>query len=57
MTIQNNHSKSDMSDVEDTPVDVAADEVEVTQEADAPKGGRMSVEDALQKVLKTALVS
>lgn len=46
-----------MSDVEDTPVDVAADEVEVTQEADAPKGGRMSVEDALQKVLKTALVS
>lgn len=30
-------------------------EVEVSKEADAPKG-KMSVEDALQKVLKTALV-
>ncbi|KAH9447975.1 hypothetical protein MJO28_011530 [Puccinia striiformis f. sp. tritici] len=45
-----------MSDVEDTPVDVAEEEVEVTKEADAPKGGQMSVDDALKKVLKTALV-
>lgn len=46
-----------MSDVEDAPIDVAEEEVEVTKEADAPKGGQMSVEDALKKVLKTALVS
>jgi small subunit ribosomal protein S12e len=45
-----------MSDVEDAPIDVAEEEVEVTKEADAPKGGQMSVEDALKKVLKTALV-
>ncbi|KAH9445080.1 hypothetical protein Pst134EB_025331 [Puccinia striiformis f. sp. tritici] len=45
-----------MSDVEDTPVDVAEEEVEVTKEADAPKGGQMSVDDVLKKVLKTALV-
>ncbi|POW01464.1 hypothetical protein PSHT_12509 [Puccinia striiformis] len=44
-----------MSDVEDTPVDVAEEEVEVTKEADAPKGGQMSVDDALKKVLKTSL--
>ncbi|EFP77366.1 40S ribosomal protein S12 [Puccinia graminis f. sp. tritici CRL 75-36-700-3] len=49
-------TSNDMSDVEDAPVDVAAEEVEVTQDADAPKGGQMSVEDALKKVLKTALV-
>ncbi|POV94886.1 hypothetical protein PSHT_15967 [Puccinia striiformis] len=45
-----------MSDVEDTPVDVAEEEVEATKEADAPKGGQMSVDDALKKVLKTSLV-
>jgi hypothetical protein len=50
-------TSNDMSDVEEAPVDVAAEEVEVTQDADAPKGGQMSVEDALKKVLKTALVS
>ncbi|POW04104.1 hypothetical protein PSTT_10649 [Puccinia striiformis] len=44
-----------MSDVEDTPVDVAEEEVEATKEADAPKGGQMSVDDALKKVLKTSL--
>ncbi|PLW17372.1 hypothetical protein PCANC_04939 [Puccinia coronata f. sp. avenae] len=49
-------TSNDMSDVEDAPIDVAEEEVEVTKEADAPKGGQMSVEDALKKVLKTALV-
>ncbi|KAI9618594.1 hypothetical protein H4Q26_012415 [Puccinia striiformis f. sp. tritici PST-130] len=44
-----------MSDVEDTPVDVAEEEVEATKEADAPKGGQMSVDNALKKVLKTSL--
>ncbi|CAH7666025.1 50S ribosomal protein L30e-like protein [Phakopsora pachyrhizi] len=44
-----------MSDVEDTPVDAGNEEV-VVKEVDAPKGGQMSVEDALKKVLKTSLV-
>lgn len=44
-----------MSDVEETPVDVA--EVEETEvAAPAKAGGAMSIEDALQEVLKKALV-
>ena len=42
-----------MSDVEETPVDVQVDE---TEAAPAPQGGAMSIEDALQQVLKKALV-
>jgi small subunit ribosomal protein S12e len=47
-----------MSDAGDEiPVDApAGDEVEVSKESAAPKGGKMSVEDALQEVLKKALV-
>ncbi|POW08472.1 hypothetical protein PSTT_07532, partial [Puccinia striiformis] len=45
-------NSNDMSDVEDTPVDVAEEEVEVTKEADAPKGGQMSVHDGLARGLR-----
>lgn len=38
-----------MSDVEETPVDVAA-EVEETEVAPSAKTGGMSIEDALQEV-------
>ncbi|WFD36678.1 40S ribosomal protein S12 [Malassezia cuniculi] len=41
-----------MSDVEETPVDVQVEETEVA----APSSGSMSIEDALQQVLKKALV-
>lgn len=41
-------------DVPEVPVE--GDEVEVSKESAAPKGGKMSVEDALQEVLKKALV-
>lgn len=41
-----------MSDVEETPVDVQVEETEVA----APASGSLSIEDALQQVLKKALV-
>lgn len=41
-----------MSDVEETPVDVQVEETEVV----APASGSLSIEDALQQVLKKALV-
>ena len=41
-----------MSDVEETPVDVQVEETEVA----APATGSLSIEDALQQVLKKALV-
>ncbi|PWN43011.1 putative 40S ribosomal protein S12 [Ceraceosorus guamensis] len=46
-----------MSDIEETPADVGA-EVEVEAEAEAPAApkGAMSIEDALQEVLKKALI-
>lgn len=44
-----------MSDVEETPVDVAAD-VEETEVAPTAKTGGLSIEDALQEVLKKALI-
>ena len=43
-----------MSDVEETPVDVQVEETE--QAPAAAAGGPMSIEDALQQVLKKALV-
>lgn len=43
-----------MSDVEETPVDVPQTEAEV--EAPAPAKGAMSIEEALQEVLKKALI-
>ena len=42
-----------MSDVEEPVQDV---QVEETEAAPAPQGGAMSIEDALQQVLKKALV-
>ena len=44
-----------MSDVEETPVDVQVEET--TEEvAPAPASGSLSIEDALQQVLKKALI-
>ena len=44
-----------MSDVEDTTAN-APEAVEVTESAPAKTGGKMSVEDALQQVLKNSMV-
>ncbi|CAD6578169.1 MAG: 40S ribosomal protein S12 [Cyphobasidiales sp. Tagirdzhanova-0007] len=44
-----------MSDVEDTTAN-APEAVEVTESAPAKTGGKMSVEDALQQVLKNSMI-
>ena len=49
------HSHSTMSDVEDNAT-AAPEAVEVTESAPAKSGGKMTVEDALQTVLKNAMV-